>query len=78
MSREEKLVLEGFNMNVSTKSSGLFYENAITVSAIPVWLYWRFHSCDSASYAVISAIGTLVSTWPLTFAYMITKHILEH
>merc|ERR1711915_623621 len=78
MSREEELLLEGFNKNVSTKSSALFYGNAFIVSAIPVWLYWRIHSIDIASYAVIFAIGTLVSTWLLAFAYKNTKHILKH
>merc|ERR1712133_144559 len=52
--------------------------NAFIVSAIPVWLYWRVHSIDIASYAVIFAIGTLVSTWLLAFAYKNTKHILKH
>merc|ERR1712141_813484 len=66
------------NKNVSTKSSALFYGNAFIVSAIPVWLYWRVHSIDITSYAVIFAIGTLVSTWPLAFAYKNTKHLLKH
>ena len=78
MSREEELLLEGFSKNDSTKSSALFYGNAFIVSAIPVWLYWRIHSIDIASYAVIFAIGTLVSTWLLAFAYKNTKHILKH
>merc|ERR1712045_1083451 len=33
---------------------------------------------DIASYAVIFAIGTLVSTWLLAFAYKNTKHLLKH
>merc|ERR1712039_832715 len=55
------------------KSSALFYGNAFIVSAIPVWLYWRVHSIDITTYAVIFAIGTLVSTWLLAFAYKNTK-----
>merc|ERR1711997_1078522 len=78
MSKEEELLLEGFNKNVSTKSSALFYGNAFIVSAIPVWLYWRVHSIDITSYAVIFAIGTLVSTWLLAFAYKNAKHLLKH
>ena len=78
MSREEELLLQGFSKNDSTKSSALFYGNAFIVSAIPVWLYWRVHSIDIASYAVIFAIGTLVSTWLLAFAYKNTKHLLKH
>merc|ERR1711911_213419 len=78
MSREEELLLEGFDKNMGTKSSALFYGNAFIVSAIPVWLYWRIHSIDITSYAVIFAIGTLVSTWLLAFAYKNTKHLLKH
>merc|ERR1711868_141553 len=78
MSREEELLLEGFSKNDSTKSSALFYGNAFIVSTIPVWLYWRVHSIDITSYAVIFAIGTLVSTWLLAFAYKNTKHLLKH
>ena len=78
ITREEELLLEGFNKNVSTKSSALFYGNAFIVSAIPVWLYWRVHSIDITTYAVIFAIGTLVSTWLLAFAYKNTKHMLKH
>jgi translocon-associated protein subunit gamma len=78
ITREEELLLEGFNKNVSTKSSALFYGNAFIVSAIPVWLYWRVHSVDMSSYAIMFVIGTLVSTWLLAFAYKNTKHVLKH
>ena len=57
ITREEELLLEGFNKNVSTKSSALFYGNAFIVSAIPVWLYWRVHSVDMSAYAIMFAIG---------------------
>jgi len=78
MSREEELLLEGFNRNVSTKSSALFYGNAFIVSAIPVWLYWRVHSIDVSAYSIMFVIGTLISTWLLAFAYKNTKHVLKH
>merc|ERR1712087_316105 len=76
--KEDELLLQDFSRRVSTKSSALFYGNAFIVSAIPVWLYWRVHSIDITSYAVIFAIGTLVSTWLLAFAYKNTKHMLKH
>merc|ERR1712083_1220480 len=78
MSKEEELLLEGFNKNVSTKSSALFYGNAFIVSAIPVWLYWRIHSIDIFSYWFVFVVGTLVATWLVSFAYKNTKHILKH
>jgi len=78
ITREEELLLEGFNKNVSAKSSALFYGNAFIVSAIPVWLYWRVHSVDLSAYAVMFVIGTLISTWLLAFAYKNTKYVLKH
>ena len=36
LSREEELLLQDFSRNVSTKSSALFYGNALIVSAIPI------------------------------------------
>lgn len=34
--KEEELLLQDFSRNVSTKSSALFYGNALIVSAIPI------------------------------------------
>lgn len=34
--REEELLLQDFSRNVSTKSSALFYGNAVIVSTIPI------------------------------------------
>lgn len=34
--KEEELLLNDFSRNVSTKSSALFYGNALIVSAIPI------------------------------------------
>ena len=78
ITREEELLLEGFNKNVSTKSSALFYGNGFIVSALPVWLYWRVHSVDVSAFAIMFLIGTIVSTWLLAFAYKNTKHLLKH
>merc|ERR1712020_420216 len=78
ITREEELLLEGFNKNVSTKSSALFYGNAFIVSAIPVWLFWRVHSMEPVSSAPLFAAVTLVSTWLVAFAYRNTKHLLKH
>lgn len=37
--KEEELLLNDFSRNVSTKSSALFYGNALIVSAIPICEY---------------------------------------
>lgn len=36
LTREEEILLQDFSRNVSTKSSALFYGNALIVSALPI------------------------------------------
>lgn len=76
--KEEELLLQDFSRRESAKSSALFYGNAFIVSAIPIWLYWRIHSVDPASSAIILALVTVASTWLVSFAYRNTKHVLKH
>merc|ERR1712018_1091691 len=77
-SKEDELLLQDFSRGVSTKSSALFYGNALIVSSIPVWLYWRVHNIDPASSVFIFAAVILASTWLVSFAYRNTKHLLKH
>lgn len=42
--KEEELLLQDFSRNVSTKSSALFYGNALIISAIPICEYFEFAS----------------------------------
>nr|KAG5698690.1 hypothetical protein BaRGS_022578 [Batillaria attramentaria] len=78
LSREEELLLQDFSRNVSTKSSALFYGNALIVSAIPMWLFWRIHQMDLYQSAVFFIVGTIVSTYLVAMAYKNTKFILKH
>ncbi|KAK7094060.1 translocon-associated protein subunit gamma-like [Littorina saxatilis] len=78
LSREEELLLQDFSRNVSTKSSALFYGNALIVSAIPIWLFWRIHQMDLYQSAIIFVIGTIISTYLVAMAYKNTKFILKH
>ena len=66
MSREEELLLKDLSKNDQVQRPVLRQR---LHRVIPVWLYWRVHSIDITSYTVIFAIGTLVSTWLLAFAY---------
>ena len=77
-SKEDELLLQDFSKNVSTKSSALFYGNALIVSSIPVWLYWRIHMMDMMSSSILFAVVTLISTWLVAFSYRNTKHLLKH
>lgn len=76
--KEEELLLQDFSRNVSTKSSALFYGNALTVSAIPIWLFWRIHMIDVYASLVLFAVITSISTYLLAVAYRNTKFALKH
>jgi len=78
LSREEELLLQDFSRNVSTKSSALFYGNALIVSAIPIWLFWRIHQMDLYQSAIMFVLGTIVSTYLVAMAYKNVKFILKH
>ncbi|XP_046821917.1 translocon-associated protein subunit gamma [Vespa crabro] len=76
--KEEELLLQDFSRNVSTKSSALFYGNALIVSAIPIWLFWRIHMIDLYTNLISFVLVTLISTYTLALAYKNTKFILKH
>merc|ERR1712179_207337 len=78
LTKEEELLLQDFSRNVSTKSSALFYGNALIVSAIPIWLFWRIHQMDLYQSAIIFVLGTIVSTYLVAMAYKNVKFILKH
>nr|CAH7735774.1 unnamed protein product [Callosobruchus chinensis] len=76
--KEEELLLQDFSRNVSTKSSALFYGNALIVSAVPIWLFWRIHMIDIYASMVLFVIVTAISTYLLAMAYRNTKFTLKH
>lgn len=76
--KEEELLLQDFSRDVSTKSSALFYGNALIVSVIPIWLFWRIHMIDVYSSMVLFVIVSGVSTFLLAMAYRNTKFTLKH
>ncbi|KAK3582818.1 hypothetical protein CHS0354_035757 [Potamilus streckersoni] len=78
LTKEEELLLQDFSRNVSTKSSALFYGNALIVSAIPIWLFWRIHQMDLYQSGIIFVIGTIISTYLVSFAYKNVKFVLKH
>ncbi|EFA11879.1 translocon-associated protein subunit gamma [Tribolium castaneum] len=76
--KEEELLLQDFSRNVSTKSSALFYGNALIVSAVPIWLFWRIHLIDIYSSLVLFVVVTSIATYLLALAYKNTKFTLKH
>lgn len=78
LTREEELLLQDFSRNVSTKSSALFYGNALVVSAIPLWLFWRIQQMEPLQSAIIWVVVTVLSTWLVAFGYKNTKFVLKH
>merc|ERR1712126_228051 len=54
------------------------YGNALIVSAIPIWLFWRIHAMDPIQSALLFVSGTLVCTYLIAFAYKNHKFVLKH
>ncbi|CAF1537950.1 unnamed protein product [Rotaria magnacalcarata] len=77
-SSDEDSLLQDYSRNVTTKSWILFFGNAVVVSAIPLWLFWRIHQMDITSYFIHFIIGTVISTYFLNSAYQNMKFILKH
>merc|ERR1712168_1695223 len=76
--KEEELLLQDFSRHVSKKSNALFYGNALIVSALPIWLFWRIHHMDLKQSAILFTVMTLVSTYLMSFAYKNVKFLLKH
>ncbi|RZC38455.1 TRAP-gamma domain containing protein [Asbolus verrucosus] len=76
--KEEELLLQDFSRNVSTKSSALFYGNALIVSAVPIWLFWRIHLIEIYSSLILFVVVTSIATYLLALAYKNTKFTLKH
>ncbi|WP_411016827.1 hypothetical protein, partial [Salmonella sp. s51944] len=79
-SREEELLLQDFSRTISTKSSALFYGNALIIAALPIWVFWRIHQLNifQTRSIVLFVAVTLVSTWLIAFAYRNVKFSLRH
>ncbi|XP_070504257.1 translocon-associated protein subunit gamma [Chironomus tepperi] len=76
--KEEELLLQDFNRNVSTGSNMLFYGSAAITSALPIWLYWRIHQMELLSSLIFFVAFTAISTYLMAMAYRNTKFTLKH
>ena len=74
---EERMISEGSH-DVSWTTQVLFYGNALTVSALPLWLYWRVQMMDMLVFSLLFLVMTGVSTWLVAFAYKKVKFNLRH
>ena len=78
LTAEEESLLNDYSRNVSTKSSALFYGNAIIVAAIPTWLFWRIHQMEPWNFHIYYVAATLVATYLISFAYRNVRVVLKH
>jgi hypothetical protein len=53
--KEEELLLQDFNRNVSTGSNMLFYGSAAITTALPICEYRKFDSTSSNDFAIMFA-----------------------
>jgi len=77
--KEEELLLQDFNRNVSTGSNMLFYGSAAIVSSLPIWLFWRIHQMElTIASLLFFVVFTALSTYLMSMAYRNTKFTLKH
>jgi len=78
ITKEVEMLLQDSSRKVSTKSSALFYGNALIVAAIPIWIFWRIHQMEPLDYYIYFALATLVCTYLISMAYKNVKFVLKH
>merc|ERR1712055_928403 len=78
LTQEEEVLLQDFSRTVSKKSQALFYGNALMVSLLPLWLFWKVHLMDPMTYAALFTGGTLVAAYLVAYAYKNLKFTLKH
>merc|ERR1712179_398582 len=78
LTNEEELLLQDFSRTVSRKSQALLYVNALMVSVLPLWLFYKVHMMDPMTYAALFIGGTLASAYCIAYAYSNTKFTLKH
>ncbi|THD22038.1 Translocon-associated complex TRAP gamma subunit [Fasciola hepatica] len=73
ITKEDELLLEKYGRAVSKRSNHLIYGNAVLISLIPIWLFWRVHSLTLVSNAVLYTIVSVASALLMSYAYSSSK-----
>ncbi|XP_022658651.1 translocon-associated protein subunit gamma-like [Varroa jacobsoni] len=77
LTREDEL-LQQFSNNVTSKNSALFYGNAIIVSALPIWLFWRIQQLEILPNMILYCAVTALATYLMALAYGKVQLVLKH
>merc|ERR1711915_868526 len=77
LTQEEEVLLQDYSRTTSTKSKALFYGNALIVTVLPLWLFWKVHLMDPVTYAALFTVGTLLAAYSVAVAYRNTKFTLK-
>ncbi|KAA0196050.1 Translocon-associated complex TRAP gamma subunit [Fasciolopsis buskii] len=73
ITKEDEQLLEKYGRAVSKRSNHLIYGNAVLISLIPIWLFWRVHSLALVSNVVLYAIVSVTSAFLMSYAYNTSK-----
>ena len=78
LTAEEELLLKTGSKTNPRSTSILFYLNALFVSSIPVWLFWRIQQLQPDTYGVVFIVVAGISTFLMSLAYRNVKYHLKH
>ncbi|KAG5453197.1 hypothetical protein CRM22_005321 [Opisthorchis felineus] len=69
ITKEDELLLEMYSRAASKKSDHLIYGNAILISLIPIWLFWRIHGLALVANSILYAIVSTACAFLMSYAY---------
>ncbi|KER33196.1 hypothetical protein T265_12658, partial [Opisthorchis viverrini] len=69
ITKEDELLLEMYSRAASKKSDHLIYGNAILISLIPIWLFWRIHGLALVANSILYVIVSTACAFLMSYAY---------
>ncbi|KAF6775857.1 hypothetical protein AHF37_05180 [Paragonimus kellicotti] len=69
ITKEDEALLEMYSRAASKRFSNLIYGNAIIISAVPIWLFWRIHSLPFAANSILYLIVSAACAFLMSYAY---------
>ncbi|CAH8592078.1 unnamed protein product [Dicrocoelium dendriticum] len=69
ITKEDEALLDLYSRYASKRSNHLIFGNAVLISLIPIWLFWRVHSLKLLSNMLLYAIVSSISAFLMSYAY---------
>lgn len=78
LTKEETLLFEDFNKNMFLSSALLFGLNAVMVSVVPIWLFWKIHMMNILNVIPVLFTVSCSAVCLMMIAYKNNMYTLKH